>query len=111
MIGFGEIRQLEIDRKSLSQLVGFTDCDAAYDVASSVRRSLAGTPRNRKSSQRLDGLEKMLPFLLFDYITEQPAERTDIPPQGSFFQFGRISEQLPQPFFLALGGPVRLVTK
>jgi len=78
VVGLGEIRQLKVHGKSLCQLGSFGNGDPANDVASQIHRGLTGSARNGERSQSFDSFKEVLPLLLFDDISKQPAKRTDV---------------------------------
>src|SRR5262249_31237230 len=80
MIGFSEVRQLEINGKRFRKLGRFAYGDTPNDVAPRVERGLTGAAGDRKRPERFHSIEEVLALLLLDDSSEQPAQRTDIAP-------------------------------
>jgi hypothetical protein len=74
-----DVDQREVGGKSAHQLTGF-DRIASREQLLQVGDRLAGRPvTNGGGACRLDAIEELAAALLFEYLSEQVAEQTDVP--------------------------------
>ena len=80
------------------------------DIEPRLESGLIRAAGDGKRAQRLHHIEELPPFLLFDHISEKPAERAYISSQRLLFDLSWDSKEFVEPFLLIISPPDWLIT-